>query len=178
MPSEPTPTLLDRLRQCELLKPGQLDEVATIPEANDPDPRALGRVLLRREWLTRFQIQEVARGRGKDLMIGPYVLEDRLGEGGMGQVFKARHRHMQRIVALKLIRKDKLATDGAPERFYREARAAAQLHHPNIVIAYDAGQADGTFYLAMEYVDGTDLARLVRESGPLPWSRACDFVRQ
>ena len=80
MPADPTITLLDRLRQCELLEPSQLQEIGAIPEANDPDPRALGRVLLRREWLTRFQIQEVARGRGKELVIGPYILLDKLRE--------------------------------------------------------------------------------------------------
>jgi serine/threonine protein kinase len=96
----------------------------------------------------------------------------------MGQVFQARHRHMQRTVALKLIRKEKLANEDAVKRFYQEVQAAAQLHHPNIVVAYDAGPAGTAHYFAMEYVEGTDLARLVRESGPLPAGLACEYVRQ
>jgi serine/threonine protein kinase/WD40 repeat protein len=178
MAAEQTITLFERLKQCDVLDAARLEELATLPEAQDPDPRALGRVLLRRELLTRFQINLVARGRGKDLTLGPYVLLDRLGEGGMGEVFQARHRHMQRIVALKVIRKEKLASEEAIKRFYLEARAAGQLHHPNIVTAYDAGQAGSTHYFAMEYVDGTDLSRLVRESGPLPAGQACDYARQ
>ncbi|MDT9121230.1 protein kinase, partial [Escherichia coli] len=83
---------------------------------------------------------------------GPYRLLERIGEGGMGQVFKARHEHLHRIVALKVIRKDKLSQPHALDRFRREARAAAQLSHPNIVTVYDASQTGGTQYLAMEYV--------------------------
>jgi serine/threonine-protein kinase len=178
MAAEQTITLLDRLRQCDLLEAAQLEELAKLPEAQDPDPRALGRVLLRREWLTRFQINLLARGRGKDLILGPYLILDRLGEGGMGEVFQARHRHMQRIVALKVIRKEKLANEEAVKRFYQEVHAAGQLHHPNIVIAYDAGQAGSTHYFAMEHVEGSDLSRLIRESGPLPAGQACEYVRQ
>jgi serine/threonine protein kinase len=177
MPTE-LPPLLDRLRQSGLLEPAQLQELAALPEAADPDPKSLARVLLRRGWLSRFQINQIAAGRGKELTVGPYELLDPLGEGGMGQVFRARHRHMRRVVALKLIRKDRLANEAAVQRFYQEVQAAAQLHHPNIVIAYDAGKAENTHYLAMEYVEGTDLARLVRDSGPLPPPEACEYVRQ
>jgi serine/threonine protein kinase/WD40 repeat protein len=171
-------TLLDRLRQCDLLDSVQLEALAALPEARDPDPRALGRVMLRRGWLTRYQINQVAQGRASDLIIGPYVVLDRLGEGGMGQVFRAQHRHMQRLVALKVIRKERLANDEAVKRFYQEVQAAAQLHHPNIVVAYDAGRAGNTHFFAMELIDGTDLSRLVRESGRLPVGVACEYVRQ
>jgi serine/threonine-protein kinase len=156
----------------------RLEELAALPEAQDPDPRVLGRVLLRRGLLTRYQINQVAQGRGKDLNIGPYILLDRLGEGGMGQVFKARHRHMQRTVALKLIRKEKLLNEASVKRFYQEVQAAAKLHHPNIVVAYDAGPAGSAHYFAMEYVEGKDLSRVVADSGPLPVARACEYVRQ
>jgi serine/threonine-protein kinase len=178
MATDQTSPLLERLRQSDLLEADQLEEVAALPESRDPDPRVLGRWLLRSGWLTRFQINQVGQGRGKDLSIGPYVLLDLLGEGGMGQVFKARHRHMQRIVALKVIRKERLASEAAVKRFYQEAQAAAQLQHPNIAIAYDAGPAGNTHYFAMEYVDGQDLSRLVRDSGPLPAALACEYVRQ
>src|SRR5262249_48723073 len=96
----------------------------------------------------------------------------------MGQVFKARHAHMGRVVALKLMRKDKLSSATAVERFFKEVQAAAKLTHPNIVIAFDAGRVGSTQYFSMEYVDGPDLAHLVRKNGPLPIRQACEFIRQ
>src|SRR5688500_12993128 len=170
--------LLDRLRDCGLLETAQLEALGALPEARDPDPRSLGRILLQRQWLTRFQINLTVQGRGRDLQIGPYLLLEKLGEGGMGQVYKAQHRHMSRVVALKVIRKEKLANADSVNRFYQEVRAAAQLNDPNIVVAYDAGQVGNTHYLAMEYVEGADLARQVKGNGPLPVALACEYVRQ
>src|SRR5262249_46032622 len=152
----------------------KLAELAKLPEATNPDPRVLGKVLLQRGWLTRYQINQVAAGKGKDLLVGPYVVLDRLGEGGMGQVFKARHRHMARVGALKLMHKDRLASSDSVSRFYQEVQAAAQLAHPNIVLAFDAGQAGANHFFSMEFIEGTDLSRLVREKGPLPVAQACD----
>ena len=96
----------------------------------------------------------------------------------MGRVFKAEHRTMGRVVALKVLAPDLLRTDRAQEMFLREVRAAAQLVHPNIVTAYDANEIDGRFFLVMEFVDGPNLEQLVRQQGPLPVGRACDYVRQ
>jgi WD40 repeat protein/serine/threonine protein kinase len=178
MPTNVKPTFLDQLRSSGLLEPEQLKELAGLPEAKQADPLPLARQVFQRGWLSKYQINQVGAGRSKELLIGPYLLVDRLGEGGMGTVFKARHRHMGRVVALKIIRKEKLASPDAVQRFYREVQAAAHLTHPNIVLAYDAGQDGSTHFLSMEYVDGTDLARLVRESGPLPVAAACEYVRQ
>src|SRR5207249_957000 len=92
---------------------------------------------------------------------------------------KARHRHLRRIAALKLIRKDRLNHPSIIKRFQREIRAAAALDHPNIVLAYDADQIGGTYVLVMEYVeDAIDLARLVERDGPLPVEQAGEYVRQ
>jgi WD40 repeat protein/serine/threonine protein kinase len=180
MPAERVapPSFLDNLRASDLLTGAQLDELRKCPEAKDPSPTPLARVVHQRGWLTRFQINMVAAGRGPELTVGPYLLLDRLGEGGMGMVYKARHQHMQRVVALKVIRKEKLASPEAVRRFYSEVQLAAALSHPNIVLAYDAGPAGSTHYFAMEYVEGTDLARLVKEQGRLPVERACEYVRQ
>src|SRR5438094_486202 len=172
------PTLFDRLRESALLEPEQIEELGKLPEARSADPRALGRVLLKRGWLTRFQINQLALGRGPELRVGNFVLLDRLGEGGMGSVFKARHRLMGRVVALKVIRKEKLGSEAAVKRFYQEVQAAARLSHPNIVLAYDADSSGNLHYFSMEYVEGTDLARLVKERGPLPVAQACEFIRQ
>jgi serine/threonine-protein kinase len=170
--------LLDQLSESGLLQQAQLEELARLPEAQDLDPRVLGKVVCQRGWLTRYQVSQVALGRAKDLHIGPYLLLDRLGEGGMGQVFKAQHQHLGRTVALKLVRKERLRSPNAVKRFYQEFQAAGQLHHPNIVMAFDAGEADGTHFLSMEYVPGQDLAGMVRDLGPLPVAQACDYIRQ
>jgi tRNA A-37 threonylcarbamoyl transferase component Bud32 len=96
----------------------------------------------------------------------------------MGQVFKARNWKLGRVAALKVIRKERLANEDAVRRFRREIRAAGQLAHPNIVLAYDADEVNGTHFFVMEYVAGRDLARVVKEQGPLPLATACDCVRQ
>jgi WD40 repeat protein/serine/threonine protein kinase len=128
--------------------------------------------------LTPFQAAHVVKGQSKDLVLGPYILLDTLGQGGMGRVFKARHRLMDRIVAIKVIRPDRIASPEAIARFRREVQAAARVAHPNIVLAYDAAQVGDSHFLVMEYVEGTDLARHVSERGPVPVNRACDYVRQ
>jgi serine/threonine protein kinase/WD40 repeat protein len=107
-----------------------------------------------------------------------YDVEGPLGAGGMGDVYKARHRLMQRAVALKVISTKRMHRATAVERFQREARAAAQLSHPNIVTAFDAEQAGGTHFLVMEFIEGTSLDRLVAERGPLVVDRACDYIGQ
>src|SRR5258708_6700365 len=96
----------------------------------------------------------------------------------MGQVYKARHRLMNRVVALKVIRPELIASPEAVARFRREIQAVAQLAHPNIVLAYDAAEIDSTHILVMEYVEGIDLARVVSQEGPLPVARACDYIGQ
>lgn len=101
-----------------------------------------------------------------------------IGHGGMGEVFKAKHRLMERTVALKVIHRKFVRSEEAVERFRREVRAAAHLIHPNIVTAYDAEQADDTHLLAMEFVDGIELSEIVRKQGPLPVKMACDYAQQ
>lgn len=101
-----------------------------------------------------------------------------LGTGGMGVVYQAEHRMMERVVALKVIRGDLLRRPQAVERFQTEVRAAARLAHPNIVTAHDAEQAGSIHFLVMEYVDGVSLYRLVKERGPLPIAEACEYIRQ
>jgi WD40 repeat protein/serine/threonine protein kinase len=107
-----------------------------------------------------------------------YRVEKLLGAGGMGAVYRAYHRVLERPVALKVIKPGLMTKPGIVERFSREVKAAARLSHPNIVTAYDADQAGGTHLLVMEYVDGIDLGRLVQDGGSLPVERACAYVRQ
>jgi serine/threonine protein kinase len=101
-----------------------------------------------------------------------------LGTGGMGVVYQAKHRVMERLVALKVIRADFTADAAAVDRFRREVKAAAALSHPNIVTAFDAEQIGNVHFLVMEYVEGVNLARHVALSGPLPVEEACSHMRQ
>jgi hypothetical protein len=166
--------LLQTLGQSGILTPAQL---ASLPR-NAADSRALGRELLQRGWLTAYQMNQLLQGRGLDLVLGPYLLLERLGEGGVGQVFKARHQKMDRIVAVKLLRRELLADADVVARFYREIRVVSQFNHPNIVHGLDAGPIGSTHLLVMEFVEGTDLARLVKLNGPLPVAQACDYLCQ
>jgi WD40 repeat protein len=107
-----------------------------------------------------------------------YRVQELLGVGGMGSVYRAEHQLMARPVALKVLNKALTDTPAGVERFRREARAAARLAHPNIVAGYDADQAGDFHFLVMEYVEGTSLARLLADKGRLPVALACDYVRQ
>jgi serine/threonine protein kinase len=101
-----------------------------------------------------------------------------IGQGGMGAVYRAEHRRMARLVALKVIRPDLVRNRAAVQRFHQEVRAAARLQHPNIVTAFDADQAGGLHFLVMEHVEGISLAELVRRQGPLSVAEACSYARQ
>ncbi|MGE3804971.1 MAG: WD40 repeat domain-containing serine/threonine protein kinase, partial [Gemmataceae bacterium] len=163
------------LRKHELLDQGQLAELA---RARPTDVRAMARMVVERTWLTPYQVNQVVQGKAAGLVIGPYLVLERLGEGGAGQVFKARHRLLQRLAALKVIRKDLLTDQEVVARFRREIQLISQLSHPNVVRAYDAGQSGHIQFLAMEFVEGTDLGRMVKRGGPLPIVQACDYIRQ
>src|SRR5271163_4564143 len=168
------------LREPNTLPPAQLQAAIADMETDFPDAKTAAESLIRRKMLTAYQVQQIFSEAGpKSLVLGPYALLEPLGEGGMGQVFKARHNLLDRVVALKLIREQRLNQDPeAVKRFQREAKAAASLSHPNIVGVYDMGLAGDAYYIAMEYIEGTDLAHWVRDKGPLPVPQACDFIRQ
>jgi WD40 repeat protein/serine/threonine protein kinase len=168
----------DALRQLHLLESDQLDQLARPPLSSHGKPRELAGELIRLGWLTPYQANQLLQGHGASLLLGSYVLLQRLGEGGMGQVFKARNWKLGRVVALKVIRKEWLTNEAAVRRFRREILAAAQLSHPNIVHALDADEVAGSQLLVMEYVEGTDLKALLQKNGPLPIDRACEYARQ
>jgi serine/threonine protein kinase len=115
---------------------------------------------------------------GRPLQIAGYRIEDVAGRGGMGVVYRAQHMHLGRTVALKLLNPELAASEEFRERFIREARAAAELEHPNIVPVYDAGEVEGRLYLAMKFIEGTDLARLLEEKGHLPAEQTMALLTQ
>jgi serine/threonine protein kinase len=140
--------------------------------------RRLVQEMLKRKKLTKFQAELIFKGKLKRLVIGNYIVLEKIGQGGMGRVYKARHRRMDRVVALKLLPFAARQSPEAISRFEREIKAAARLAHPNIVTAHDADEANGRYYLVMEYIDGVDLLTLVREQGPLSVGRAVDYILQ
>ncbi|HVL11830.1 MAG TPA: serine/threonine-protein kinase [Gemmata sp.] len=111
--------------------------------------------------------------------LGQYVLRERLGAGGMGEVYRAEHALLRRPCAIKVIRPERAGDPRHLRRFEREVQATARLTHPNAVQVFDYGRADdGTFYYVMEFLPGLTLARLVARHGPLPPARAVHFLRQ
>jgi serine/threonine protein kinase len=173
-------TFCARLAQSELLSAADTKSLlANIPETERPaDGESFAALLVRQNKLTRFQAKRLCEGAGDNLTLGNYVILDQLGRGGMGAVFKAEHRQMKRVVALKVIRPDLLTSPNASKRFQREVETAARLDHPNIVAAFDADEVNGTCFLVMELVDGCDLATAVQRNGAMPVENAIDAVLQ
>jgi WD40 repeat protein/serine/threonine protein kinase len=172
-----TAAFIELLRRHRLLTDAQFQEIGS-DLRRATEARVIARGLLERGWLTAYQVNQLFLGNGEGLLLGTYLLMERLGEGGTGQVFKARDVQHHRPFALKVIRRELLAEPEVIRRFYREVQLLRQLAHPNIVHACDAGRAGGNHYLVMEYVHGTDLARQVRQRGPLPAAQAIDYIRQ
>ncbi len=109
---------------------------------------------------------------------GRYEIQAIIGRGGMGTVYRARDRHLEEIVALKLILPQLVPMGGILERFKHEIRLARQLSHPNIIKVYDLGQHDDVTYLSMEHLEGADLRQLIQEQGALPIERAVEIGKQ
>lgn len=138
----------------------------------------LAESLTNQDLLTRFQVTALREGRGATLRIGNYDVLDRLGAGGMGTVFKARHRRMKRLVALKVLAGNLSQNPVFVKRFQREVETIASLGHPNVVMAYDADESDVGHFLVMELVNGRDLAACVADQGAFPVSLAMHCILQ
>jgi serine/threonine protein kinase/tetratricopeptide (TPR) repeat protein len=156
------------------------DELARFAAAAPPDEGVLGlaRTLVTAGKLTAYQSAALYQRKGRGLVIGPYLILDKLGAGGMGVVFKARHRRLGPVVALKILPPSFARDRMAVSRFKREVEAAGRLNHPNIVAALEADEDRGVHFLVMEYVEGRDLDRVVRERGPLRIAEALDYLIQ
>lgn len=183
--AEPQDPPLDRERFLTLLSTAQVLEPGRRPELDqDPelvraaDGAELARRLVELGLLTAYQAEQLLRNRIENLVYGEYLVLAPIKVGGMGQVFTARHRRMDRVVALKVMAKRGVGSPEAVHRFEREMKAAAKLIHPNIVTAFDAGSWGDAHYLVMEYIDGKDLADLVSCVGPISCLTAVRYVRQ
>jgi serine/threonine-protein kinase len=154
--------------------------LAALPVEKQPaNGETLAKLLVKEKKLTKYQAEQIYAGKGKSLVLGNYVILDKIGAGGMGQVFKARHKRMNRLVAIKLLPPEVNKDEATIQRFHREVQAAAKLTHPNIVIAYDADEAPGSVhFLVMEYVAGKDLAHLVANEKNLPVGKVLNYILQ
>jgi response regulator RpfG family c-di-GMP phosphodiesterase/serine/threonine protein kinase len=177
---------LHYLAESRLMSPPELAAfLAENPDLEDGDALPLIDALVAAGRLNDFQVGRLLAGRTFGLVLGHYRIVERLGSGGMGVVYKAEHIHMKRLVALKILAAEEDRNGVFLQRFCSEMQALAVLRHPNIVLAFDAGEADipdappkVLRYLVMEYVTGRDLEQLVVERGPLPVVQACQYVRQ
>ncbi|MCX7804858.1 MAG: serine/threonine protein kinase [Planctomycetota bacterium] len=143
-------------------------------------PERLGTIMVKKGYLKQEQVKEILKiqGQGSSVKIAGYEILEKVGQGGMGAVYRAKQLSLDRIVALKVL-VPSLAQDPAYiERFFREARAASRLVHPNIVYAYDVGQSGPYYYLAMEFVDGETVLEMIKRDGPIPEKRALRIVTQ
>jgi eukaryotic-like serine/threonine-protein kinase len=169
LPEDEASSAQQHVEQCPACQE-TLGAMADATEAWAPPP---ARELPGGEATESFTPPSPARRR-----IGRYELLDKLGEGGMGAVFKARDLDLDKIVAVKLLTARLTGDAVAVQRFRREMKAVGRLEHPNLVRALDAGQENGTHYLVVEYFEGVDLAAWSRQHGPAPTHQACEIVRQ
>ena len=142
------------------------------------DVKKLAGSMVKDGLLTYFQAEQFLLGKSRGFHIGKYKLLERIGFGGMGQVFLCEHMYMRRRVAIKVLPPTKAAEPAAIGRFYREARAAAALDHPNIVRTHDIDQDGNLHFLVMEYVDGSSMLDIIKKTGPMDVTRACNYIWQ
>jgi serine/threonine protein kinase len=170
--------LLAAFRRVQLLTPAQVEEIGRELGPHFTNARSLADYLVEIEWLTRFQVETLFEGDWDELVTGPFILLTRLGEGGVSQVFKAWDTQKGRVVAVKVLRQNLASPSDGIRQFRRELKTVALLAHTNVIKTFDAYEVGDRHYFAMEYVEGTDLDRFVKDSGPLPVEQACDFIRQ
>ncbi|MGH9676221.1 MAG: serine/threonine protein kinase, partial [Candidatus Acidiferrum sp.] len=172
--------LLDLIRKSGLLDSAKFETFAS-QVAGDGDtltPKQLTKLMIGRGLLTHFQAEQFLLGKCRGFTLGKYKVLERLGFGGTGTVYLCEHIKMRSKVAVKVLPSTKSTNPAALGRFYREARAAGILDHPNLVRCHDIDK-DGNFhFLVMDYVDGASLHEIVGRSGKLEPNRAADYIRQ
>src|SRR5262249_23454900 len=141
--------LIRTLHDSNLFAPEQLLAVVRELAQYEQNLQAVLKHLVERKHLTMYQLRKVVHGKTDELFLGPYTIVDKLGEGGMGRVYRARHVRVGREVALKIIRPNLLSNPIIRGRYEREVEAAGTLKHANIVAVDDAGEVKGKYYMAM-----------------------------
>lgn len=173
-PSTPRLSFQEAAVRSGLITADQLRRAAELAGAEDDD--SISQRLVFSGVLTEYQAQQLLEGRTK-LSLGPYLITDWIGQGGMGQVYKGVHEIMGRQCAVKVLPREK-STSESRAAFHREIRLQAGLDCPHLVRAFDAGRDGNVHYLVTEYVPGTDLRKLVRNQGALSMEQAAMIIAQ
>jgi serine/threonine-protein kinase len=171
---------LQAIRSSSILSEKQFEKVeANVAEGNYPhEPAELASRLVKDGVLTAFQARQILKGKPQGLVFGRYVILDFLGKGGMGSVYKAWHRMMGRVVALKILDPRCVANFQSLARFRREMQLVGRLDHPNVVRAFDADRVGEYHFIAMEYVAGQNLQDVLKERGALSPADVVYFASQ
>ncbi len=175
-PSTQKQRFLESLRQCQLFTADELKD--WLDQYQDDEPTKIASAMIKAGVISQFQAKQLLAGRHRGFFLGSYKILDQLGQGGMGSVYVAEHTTLQRKVAIKVLHKDKSRDHKALERFFREARAAAALDHPNIVRLHDIAQGSGVHFLVMEYVEGVTLYHLQQTTGAMHYTQAVQYAAQ
>jgi len=172
--------LLENLKTSGLLSAEEVSKFHTgfatrgVPKS----PEHLAKDLVKHNYLTKLQAAAVVKGKTRNLIFGDYIVIDKIGSGGMGQVFKARHKPTRKLVAMKVLSAEAVSNRRLIERFKKEAKAIGRLKHPNVVRAYEAGKINKIRYLVMEYVDGENMLARVKRKGPLSIDEVVNCILQ
>jgi serine/threonine-protein kinase len=177
---EVPPDLLPLLQKSGILTDKQYESLRKkVLEGSYPlDTRDLASRLVRDRILTEYQARRLVANRPSGMVVGRYVIMDRIGAGAMGRVYKAHHQLMDRVVALKIIAPELVSNARLTARFQREMKMVGRLDHPNVVRAYDADAIGPTLYIVMEYVPGLSLGQKFKNSGPMPPLEVVDIAAQ
>src|SRR3954452_20086880 len=151
MSTDSIDTLLAVLRRTQLLAEEQVEQIAVELAPDFPNAQRLGEYLVEIDWLTPYQLLLLLTGEWRELTVGPYQILDRLGEGGVSEVFKAWDTARGRVVALKVLRQHLLSQNDAVRQFQRELEVMPRLNHPNVIRTLDASQLGAVHYFAMEF---------------------------
>lgn len=175
-------TFLSKLSELSGVGVLSKDEIRALREAaksseDSSNPRLIASNLVSEGKLTEYQASALLKG-SPELLIQKYLILDLIDVGGMGMVFKAIHRTMNRVVAIKMISQNLFSSPEQIKRFQREVRVAATLDHPNVVRSFDADQTNGVHFLVMEYVSGSNLSQVIRDKGPLTLEQAVYCILQ
>ncbi len=169
---------LSVFRDSQLVPEVQFDKVVAKLPADAVDARRAASAFVDSGVLTRFQADRLLGGRSDGFHLGPYVILEPISKGPTGRVYKARHRTMNRLVAVKVLDPAKTANAADRDAVQSEAKAAARLSHTNVVTVLDINEVNDRLYFVLEFVDGSTAEATVKRGGPLPIDRACEVGRQ
>jgi eukaryotic-like serine/threonine-protein kinase len=179
VPAAPNTTeeLLAIIRDSRVLPDATAESTLAAAKSLPADPVHAATALVRRGVLTQFQARMLLSGKFRGFRLGDYLIQDQIGQGGMGAVYLANHQSLERRVAIKVLPAASATDRIALERFLREARTVAALDHPNVVKLFDVCKQNEVRYLVMEYVEGQTLEKLMQSGGIAP-GRAVGYIAQ